>query len=128
MERVTGIGGIFFKAQKPDELRRWYAAQLGVALDADQVSVIRWREDAQPERRGSTTWAIFDGDTHYFGASAQPYMINYRVADLEAMLAQLRAAGAAVDERVEQTPFGRFGWVTDPEGNRLELWQPPDGE
>ena len=121
MAKVTGLGGIFFKSCDPAALAAWYAKHLGLEVEA--WGGVRFEENEQ--RPGYTLWSPFAADTAYFGPGAQPYMINFRVDDLDALLAQLRAAGAAVDERVEQSEFGRFGWVTDPEGTRIELWQPP---
>jgi predicted enzyme related to lactoylglutathione lyase len=120
MERVLGLGGIFFKARDPKALAEWYQANLGVTLEAGQTSAIL-KSTAPGEM---TVWATFSDDTKYFGCPA-PFMLNYRVGDLDAMLAQLRAAGAKVDEKVEDYDYGRFAWATDPEGNRFELWQPP---
>ena len=110
---MTGIGGVFFKANDAETLRRWYQDNLG-------IDVSEWGG----AKFGDTVWSIFKSSTNYFAPSKQPFMVNYRVADLDAMLAQLRAAGATVDDKVEDTEFGRFGWVMDPEGNRIELWQP----
>jgi len=119
MERVLGIGGIFFKARDPQALAAWYRDHLGVPLDAGQTYGT-FNSAAAGE---STVWSTFPSDTKYFGSTA-PFMVNYRVRDLDAMLAQLRAAGAVVEERVEDHGYGRFGWAMDPEGNRIELWQP----
>ncbi|KRE88639.1 glyoxalase [Frateuria sp. Soil773] len=121
MARVTGLGGIFFKARDPAALGAWYAKHLG--LDVDDWGGARFAEDAS--RAGYTLWSPFAADTGYFAPSTQPYMVNFRVDDLDALLAQLRADGVAVDERVEESEFGRFGWIMDPEGTRIELWQPP---
>lgn len=116
MERVLGIGGYFLRATDPAALGAWYRDVLG--LDAGEHGV--WQQ-----ADGPTVFATFDADTDYFGARTQGAMLNFRVRDLEAMLAQLRAAGAAVAaETQEMDGVGRFGWVTDPEGNRIELWQP----
>ena len=116
MERATGIGGVFFRARDPDALRRWYAEHLGIDVqDYGGASF----------EGGPTVWSIFAAETDYFGPSGQQSMVNYRVSDLDAMLAQLREAGASVEDKVEESEFGRFGWATDPEGNRFELWQPP---
>ena len=124
MERVTGIGGVFFKANDPARLAAWYRDQLGFVLEdlQDAVVVFRWREP------GSTTWSAFPRDTEYLGSSQSGAMINYRVESLDRMLGQLRAAGVTVDDRVEDSKFGRFGWALDPEGNRFELWEPPQGQ
>ena len=119
MARVTGIGGIFFKGADPAGLARWYEKHLGIALDGDSMSIMRWGE---PD--GYTVWSLFARDDAYFGSDV-PFMVNYRVDDLDALLAALRADGVAVDERTDDSEFGKFGWLTDPEGNRIELWQPP---
>lgn len=128
MERVTGIGGVFFRAADPEELQRWYRENLGIEPDADGCVVFKWAEREPPHAPASSVWAPFDADTEYFGASGQQHMVNYRVRDLDAMVAQLRAAGATVDDKREESEYGRFAWATDPEGNRLELWQPPAGQ
>ncbi len=125
MERVTGIGGVFFKARDPERLKESYRDHLGVPVNDDGFVVFDWRAGDSPERPGCTVWSLFAGDTTYFAPSSAPFMINYRVADLDAMLAQLRAAGAEVDPRIEDGDYGRFAWVMDPEGNRIELWEPP---
>ena len=116
MQRVVGIGGHFIRATDPVSLGEWYRRCLG--LDADENGL--WQQEAGP-----TVFATFDSDTDYFGSRAQQTMLNFRVRDLDAMLAQLRAAAADVDEQTQEMDgIGRFGWVTDPEGNRIELWQP----
>lgn len=116
MERVVGIGGYFLRAADPAALGAWYRDCLG--LDADENGL--WNPAAGP-----TVFATFEPDTDYFASRAQQTMLNFRVSDLDAMLVQLRAAGADVaDEVQEMDGVGRFGWVTDPEGNRIELWQP----
>lgn len=116
MERVLGIGGYFVRAVDPEALGAWYRDCLG--LDADAHGL--WRQEP-----GMTVFAAFDNDTDYFGSRGQQTMLNFRVRDLDAMLAQLREAGADVaDETQDMDGVGRFGWVTDPEGNRIELWQP----
>jgi predicted enzyme related to lactoylglutathione lyase len=120
-ERVTGIGGVFFKAKDPEALGRWYAEHLGIALEDFGGATFRWQGE------GTTVWSPFPANTEYFGRGDQQGMVNYRVADLDAMREQLRAAGAEVDDRVEEHEYGRFGWAVDPEGNRFELWEPPAG-
>jgi predicted enzyme related to lactoylglutathione lyase len=114
MERVTGIGGVFFKAKDPAALAEWYRANLGIDVVASFGGAIF-------STAGETVWAPFPHDSTHF---AKPFMINYRVGNLEGMLAQLRAAGAQVDEQVLAESNGKFGWATDPEGNRFELWEP----
>lgn len=127
MERVTGIGGVFLRATDPKALVDWYRTHLGIEPAEDfEGHVFHWSEDPAAVE-GSTTWALFPADTSYFGESRQTCMINYRVEDLDRMLGQLRAAGVVVDERVEKSQYGSFGWAVDPEGNRFELWQPAPG-
>ena len=112
---VTGLGGVFFRARDPDELKAWYQRVLGVPAD-----------DLMPS--DGLVFGIFHADTDYFGPSGQGFMVNFRVASLDAMLARLREAGAEVDEQTqEQEGIGRFGWAVDPEGNRFELWEPAEG-
>jgi predicted enzyme related to lactoylglutathione lyase len=120
MERVLGVGGIFFKSRDPQALAAWYREHLGLPLEAGQTY-------APFQSKGPaevTVWSTFPADTTYFGTGPAPFMVNYRVGNLDAMLAQLRAAGAKVEDRVEEYDYGRFGWATDPEGNRFELWEP----
>jgi catechol 2,3-dioxygenase-like lactoylglutathione lyase family enzyme len=125
MQRVTGIGGIFFKARDAESLREWYRKHLGLPIAEWGGVGFDGREARPGERQTSTIWSVFGGDTHYFEPSAAPFMINYRVDDLDAILDALRAEGCEVDPRTEQSEFGRFGWVMDPEGNKVELWEPP---
>jgi predicted enzyme related to lactoylglutathione lyase len=116
MERVVGIGGHFLRASDPTTLTAWYHDVLGV--DFGEYGL--WQQQAGP-----TVFAAFEANSDYLGSLTQQVMLNFRVRDLDAMLAQLRAAGAAVDDEVQDMEgVGRFGWVTDPEGNRVELWQP----
>ena len=117
MERVIGIGGFFFRAKDPRALNEWYAEHLGASGGPNTDAI--WQQEAGP-----TVWSAFDADTDYFGRREQAWMVNFRVRDLDAMLAQLGAAGALVDPKVEEYDYGRFGWASDPEGNRFELWEP----
>jgi predicted enzyme related to lactoylglutathione lyase len=119
MERVLGVGGVFFKARDPQALAEWYAKHLGVPFDTGQTY-----GTFTAAAGDQTVWSVFPQDTTYFAPSSAPYMFNFRVRNLAAMLTQLRAAGAAVDDRVEEYDYGNFGWVMDPEGNRIELWEP----
>lgn len=128
MERVTGVGGVFFKAADPKALAAWYRDHLGLAVEEWGGVAFRWVTPANPAGVGSTVWCPFKSDTTYFAPSEKPFMINFRVANLDALLAALRAEGCAVDDKVHDSEFGRFGWVMDPEGNRIELWQPPAGQ
>jgi len=115
MERVTGIGGVFFRASDPEALVTWYHEHLGVPIDNAGYVIF-------PESR-NTHWVPSPEETAYWPAEKQS-MVNFTVSDLDAMLAQLRPAGVPVDDEVEEHEFGRFGWAGDPEGNRFELWQP----
>lgn len=128
MECVTGIGGVFFKSPDPAALTRWYQEHLGVQLHPDGAVVFEWREIAPPARKAMTVWSPFPQHTKYFHPSTAPFMVNYRVENLDRMLAQLRAAGIPVDDHIEESDYGRFGWAMDPDGNRFELWQPPAAE
>jgi predicted enzyme related to lactoylglutathione lyase len=123
MARVTGIGGVFLRAKDPKSLKAWYAQHLGITLSAFGGVKFLWSDEV-PAGSGMTAWSTFPDDTQYFGPGRQAVMINYRVDDLEALLAQLTAAGVAIAERSEDYTYGRFAWIVDPEGNRLELWQP----
>lgn len=127
MTRVTGIGGIFFKARDPEALRAWYQRHLGIPVESWGGTAFRWTTDQHPDGAGTTVWNIFPAGSTYFDPSPSPFMINYRVADLAAVLDALRAEGCRVDDKVEASEFGKFGWVMDPEGNRVELWEPPAG-
>jgi predicted enzyme related to lactoylglutathione lyase len=122
MENVTGIGGVFFKAKDPVALRRWYQENLGVSIDDYGGGMFQWGGPKSEE--GMTVWSVFEQESKYFEPTASPFMINYRVRDLDAMLAQLRGNGAQVDEKTDSQPYGKFGWARDCEGNRFELWQP----
>jgi predicted enzyme related to lactoylglutathione lyase len=124
MERVTGIGGIFFRASDPKPLAQWYASHLGVTETPDNYDDEPWTQAAGP-----TVFQPFPRDTTYFGRLENQWMINFRVSDLDAMVAQLRAADIAVEVDETVFPNGRFAHLSDPEGNRIELWEPAtDGE
>jgi catechol 2,3-dioxygenase-like lactoylglutathione lyase family enzyme len=124
MARVTGIGGVFFKCDDPEQLRSWYREHLGIESDQYGWS-FPWRDHDDPDREGFTVWGPFKRETTYFDPSTNPYMVNFIVDDLDALLAQLRAAGIWVDDKIEEHDYGRFGWILDPAGTRIELWEPP---
>lgn len=126
MSRVTGIGGVFFRSRDPKALAEWYGEHLGIPLTPHGSWDFRWRDAEVPERPGRTVWSPFPKDTEYFGPQAVAFMINYRVDDLDGLLAELRDRGLAVDDRIEEYEYGRFAWITDPEGNRIELWEPAE--
>jgi len=121
MAQVTGVGGIFFKARDPKALSAWYAQHLGFKVE-EFGGVQFYDDNARP---GFTLWSPFKQDTKYFEPGTKDFMINFRVDDLHALLAQLRAAGVEVDAKVDESEYGRFGWIIDPDGNRIELWEPP---
>ena len=124
MKRVTGIGGVFFSAQDPAKLQAWYKAHLGIDVQEWGGTAFLWADDPR-SAQGSTVWSVGTGS--YFAPSKAPFMVNYRVADLHGLLKVLREEGCEVFEKVEESEFGMFGWVMDPEGNKVELWQPPEG-
>ena len=128
MKRVTGIGGIFFKAKDQKKLSEWYEKHLGLKPDPGAGVLLRWREMDNPGRVGMTVWSLFKDDTKYFDPSRAPFMINYRVDDLDALLEALRAEGVEIDPKRENYEYGRFAWIMDPDGNRIELWEPPKDE
>lgn len=128
MKRVTGIGGVFFKSPDPKALGAWYKAHLGIEVQDWGGAAFPWRRADNPELAGTTVWSPFPADTKYFSPSPAPFMINYRVDDLHAVLAALRSEGVQVEDRVEESEFGKFGWIVDPDGSKVELWQPPEGQ
>jgi predicted enzyme related to lactoylglutathione lyase len=119
MERVTGIGGLFFRARDPAALAQWYRDHLGVTMVPSNYEEPPWQQQAGP-----TAFAPFPETTDYFGDSGKAWMVNFRVASLDAMMAQLRAAGIAVEPDPQTYPNGRFARLYDPEGNPIELWEP----
>lgn len=126
MKRVTGIGGIFLKAENPAKLYDWHEKHLGMVREPHGAgAMLHWREDENPERRGVTIWALFEKHSQYFDPSRASFMVNYRVDDLDALLAALREEGVEIDPKREDHDYGRFAWITDPEGNKIELWEPP---
>jgi predicted enzyme related to lactoylglutathione lyase len=123
MARVTGIGGVFFKSPDPKALTAWYAGHLGIQLNDWGGAAFDWSDEVPPTT-GTTAWSVFPETTKHFGPGNQSAMINYRVDDLDALLAKLEAAGVAIDPKREDASYGKFAWITDPDGNRVELWQP----
>lgn len=128
MKRVTGIGGVFFKSRDPKALAEWYRIHLGLNVEEWGGVAFRWVTPENPSGTGTTVWSPFKDDTSYFSPSPASFMVNYRVEDLHGLLAALRAEGCRVDDKVDESEFGKFGWVIDPDDNKLELWQPPDGQ
>ena len=123
MARVTGIGGIFLKARDPKALSAWYAQYLGIQLTDWGGAIMLWSDEV-PATTGQTTWMLFPEATKHFGSGPQSAMVNYRVDDLATLLTQLEVAGVPIDPDRQSHEYGHFAWITDPEGNRVELWQP----
>lgn len=123
MARAVGVGGVFLKASDPKKLSAWYAEHLGIPSQEGGTLAFDG-----PESLGMTVFAHFPESTQYFGEGAQKVMINFRVDDLDALMRQLEAAGVQIDPKRDDAPWGRFAWIWDPEGNRIELWQPAPGD
>lgn len=128
MKRVTGIGGIFFQAQDPAALRAWYQRHLDIDVQAWGGAVFAWTDAAGQTTGGGTIWSVAAQDSEQFVPGKASFMINYRVDDLDALLQALRDEGCQVLEKAPDSEYGQFGWVIDPEGNKVELWQPPEGQ
>lgn len=122
MAKVTGVGGVFIRSKDPKALAAWYAEHLGIVLDDYGGASLKW--DDVRDGTGVTVWSAFPDDTKYFGEGQQAVMINYLVDDLDALLVKLTAAGVWVDPKRQDESYGRFAWIKDLDGNRLELWQP----
>ena len=125
MKKVTGIGGIFFKTKDPKKISDWYGDNLGLVINP-YGSVFEFRQGASPEKKGYTVWSPFKDDTDYFAPSEEPYMVNYRVADLKSLIADLREKGVKIVGEIEEFEYGEFAHILDPEGRKIELWEPVD--
>jgi predicted enzyme related to lactoylglutathione lyase len=126
MAKVLGVGGIFFKSPDPQKLNAWYAQWLGLPVETESgVTFGAFYPKTMPEK-GYTVWSAFGADTNYFAPSQQEFMFNLVVDDIEAAIAQVKEGGAAIIGKIEKSEYGRFGWFMDPDGNKVELWQPPD--
>jgi predicted enzyme related to lactoylglutathione lyase len=128
MQRVTGIGGIFFKANDPVALRAWYKTHLGLDVQEWGGAALRWADKTGRPVPGTTIWSVSGNESDTFAPSKSSFMINYRVADLRGFLEALRGEGCTVLDKTDDSEYGKFGWVIDPEGNKIELWQPPEGQ
>ncbi|NJO24665.1 MAG: VOC family protein [Bacteroidia bacterium] len=126
MKKVTGIGGIFFKCKDPQAMRSWYAEHLGMTRAEDGEMLFEWRESDSPDKKAYTAFCLFKENTDYFNPSAKDYMFNFRVENLEALLEELKKQGVQVIGEIQTFEYGKFGWITDPEGNKIELWEPVD--
>ena len=125
-QRVTGIGGIFFKSKNTKKLQTWYKKHLGLPLDPVWGGwAFHWRGVSNPQKKSYTVWSAFEANTDYFKPSKKDFMFNFQVKNLKRVLADLKKEGVWVDEKMEESEFGKFGWIMDCEGNRIELWEPP---
>lgn len=123
--RITGIGGIFFKSQNPKKIKEWYTDHLGIVPN-EYGSLFEFRQSDEPYPKGYLQWGPFSKDTEYFKPSEKEFMINYRVENIEALVAELKEAGVEVLDEIEYYEYGKFVHVMDPEGNKIELWEPVD--
>lgn len=124
-KRVTGIGGVFFKTQNQEKLKDWYRDHLGI--DSDKYGfTFKWRDYEDKEAPGTTVWSPFPADTDYYSPSDKDYMINYRVENLVELLQVLKSEGVQIVGEMEEYEYGKFAWVMDPEGRKIELWEPID--
>jgi len=128
VKRVTGIGGVFFNSRDPVSLRAWYRDHLGIDVQEWGGTSFDWSDAEGKPTAGTTAWIINDAASSAFAPSTAPYMINYRVADLHALVDALRAEGCNVLDKMDESEYGKFAWVMDPDGNKVELWEPPVGQ
>lgn len=125
MKKVTGLGGIFFKCENPKDMNEWYAKNLGLAT-SDYGTTFEWQRADDPSKKGSTTWCTFPKDTKYFNPSDKPFMINYRVENIVALVDELKKENVTIIDEITDSEYGKFVHVLDLEGNILELWEPKD--
>ncbi len=125
MRRVTGIGGIFFKAKDPVALRAWYQRHLGIDVQGWGGTAFAWTDAAGQPTGGTTIWSVGDAD---FAPGTASFMVNYRVEDVDALVQLLKDEGCNVLDKTDDSEYGKFAWVIDPEGNKVELWEPPPGQ
>ena|SRR2546425_7795023 len=124
MKRVTGLGGVFFKTRNPEHIKRWYREHLGIKSD-QYGAIFRWLDPRSPKTKGYTVWAPFPWKTKSFLPGKGSFMINFRVKNLKALLAALRKERVRIVGKFDECEYGKFGWIMDPEGNKVELWEPP---
>lgn len=125
--RILGIGGVFFKSANRDQMREWYSEHLGLA-DKGDGAILQWRQHDDAQKEQMTVWSIFPSTTDYLDPSPAPFMINYIVDDMDALLDRLKAEGVKIDDKRMDESYGRFAWIYDLDGNKIELWQPMSGE
>jgi predicted enzyme related to lactoylglutathione lyase len=127
MKRVTSLGGIFFKCQDPEKMKKWYSDHLGLKTD-EYGTNFEWRKSSDPAMKGFTVWSPFSNDSKYFDPSKKEFMINYRVDNIEALIDVLRKEGVTILDDIDASEYGKFIHIMDPEGNKIELWEPVDDE
>jgi predicted enzyme related to lactoylglutathione lyase len=125
MKKVTGIGGVFFKSDDPKAISDWYTKNLGLPV-GPYGTTFEWLHEDDASKKGSTSWCAFPADTKYFNPSEKPFMINYRVADLAALVEELKAENVTIVDEIAEYDYGKFVHILDPEGNIIELWEPGD--
>jgi predicted enzyme related to lactoylglutathione lyase len=125
MKKVTGIGGVFFKCKDPKKMKEWYKTHLGLNTN-DYGATFDWREDEDPNKKGSTTWSPFGETSKYFEPSSKDFMINYRVENLEGLVEELKKEGVTIVDQIETYDYGKFVHIMDAEGNKIQLWEPID--
>lgn len=128
MKRVTGIGGIFFTAKDAPGLQAWYKRHLGIDVQEWGGAAFRWTNDQGRPVGGTTIWSVGSDGSDQFAPSKAPFMVNYRVEDARALAKMLKEEGCDVLDKIDESEYGIFAWVIDPEGNKVELWQPPHGQ
>lgn len=128
MKRVTGIGGIFFMAKDPPALHAWYQKHLGIDVQSWGGTSFSWSDSEDNPTGGSTVWAVSSHESDQFKSNSAPFMVNYRVDDLHGLVKVLKEEGCNVLDQIDESEYGIFAWVIDPEGNKVELWQPPPGQ
>ena len=128
MKRVTGIGGIFFKAKDAPSLQAWYKRHLGIDVQEWGGAAFSWSDAEGKPTAGTTIWSVGSTESDHFAPSNASFMINYRVEDLHGIVKALKEEGCNVLDKIDESEYGKFAWVIDPEGNKVELWQPPFGQ
>lgn len=128
MKRVTGIGGIFFNSSDPVKLRAWYKEHLGIDVQDWGGAAFTWTDAEGKPTEGTTIWSVGETTSNSFAPSTAPFMVNYRVADLHALVKALKSEGCNVLDKIDESDYGKFAWVIDPDGNKVELWEPPAGQ
>ena len=128
MKRVTGLGGFFFKTPDQEKMKDWYTRHLGIPLEDWYGCQFPWRDADDPKKKGNTIWSLFKQSSDYFASDKQQFMCNFRVENLDALLAELAKEGVKIDPKRDDSEYGKFAWIYDPDGNKIELREPPASE